>query len=190
MLKVILAALLAAVILFFWNFVSWTMLPLHNMTTQSLNIGDETAQWIQNQHSQPGVYYYPAMPDMTDSVAMSAYTQRHEAGPVISMMVLLPDGAEVMAPMMFVWSLVFYFISALIGILLLRQTGGVLSYGGRVLYFTVLGLFASLVADVPMSIWMYVPVVFTVVMMLDLIIGWFLAGLVMSVLVKPARQAA
>ena len=71
----------------------------------------------------------------------------------------------------------------IIGIMLGAAAPG-LNYVGRVMFVTLGGLFAGLAAAYPNNIWWEFSVGFVSLTIIDLVVSWFLAGLVMAAFQK------
>jgi len=68
--------------------------------------------------------------------------------------------------------------------LLLLQTKASYKYWPRVGFVTVAGIFAAILSYMPLFIWMRYPIVWMGTAMINMVIAWFIAGLLMGHLSK------
>ena len=80
-----------------------------------------------------------------------------------------------------------FFGAAIVAPLLFCALGGCCcqSYLQRVGLVTALGLFLALLGHVAYYNWMHFELSYTLVFVVDVVVGWFLAGLVIAAIVKP-----
>lgn len=169
--KLIIGGLAGAVILFFWGMLSWMMIPWHKTTILSFQNEAAVKTAVTANAPKSGVYVAPSMASQNtqQTTAMQA--------PIIFSVVKLEQPMS-MTYMMIV-SFIIQFIAAVLVTWLLLQAKDA-SYGKRVAMAAVFGLTAGIVAHVPYWNWFGFPCGYTLVMMADLIIGWFLAGLAIA----------
>jgi len=84
MVRILVATLAGAVVLFIWNMMAWMMLPLHVPTISQLPDEDAVVEMLQAQELETGVYMVPwgAEEDFADPE--STFMQRHTNGPIFS----------------------------------------------------------------------------------------------------------
>ncbi len=175
--------LLGGLALFLWGAVSWTVLPWHDMATNTFTNEAALAQAILANAPKPGVYFMPnahhepgATPEQKKA-AMAAAEQRMEKGPVVFASVRLA-GMSSMAPFL-ITGIVISILGATLGTYLLLKTQG-LGYFGKVGFLTLFALTAGVVCFLPFWNWFGFSTAYTLVSIVDLVIGWFLAGLVIA----------
>jgi hypothetical protein len=179
--RLLIAALLGGIVLFFWGFVSHMILPVGEMGHgQAVNEDVVMAALRDGLPAQEGVYHVPGLaPDKyEDAAAVAAYSAKAAANPnaVIFYQPVGRDGMA-MGPQMgkeFATN----FVSALLAawILALAPFG----FGKRLAIATALGLFAWLVISVPYWNWYRFGDAFTLGSLIGTVTGWFLAGLPMA----------
>src|SRR5882762_10100350 len=81
-------------------------------------------------------------------------------------------------------SVVFDILAALLVAMLVMRTGG-MSYAGRVMFIVTVALAAAVMCVLPNWVWWHYPTTVVVVGMADVVIGWFLAGLVIAKVAAP-----
>jgi hypothetical protein len=187
MVRTILAAVLGGVILVVWGMLAWTVLPVHNDTVQNLPNEDAVIAALQGTPQQ-GVYVFPGMPkDGSDKAAQDAYMERYARGPM-GMIVYDPRGGDPMMVSNIVVGLLISILAALVATWIFQRstafTGTLLQ---RLSFFGMLGIFLALATYFTNWNWMGYPLGYTTSMALDSVIAWLLAGLGISMIVKPQK---
>jgi len=175
------AALLAAVVMFLWQFLAHMVLPIGMMGFRMPQNEDVVLQATTTGLTTPGIYLLPSMDPakMSDEAAMNAWAEKAKKNPsVFAVVNPAPEGdPKAMAP-----QLVKQFITNLLGALLaafvLAATPWTL--GMRVVGATVFGIFGWLENIVPQWNRYRFPADFMVGNLLEQGIGWLLAGVVMA----------
>ena len=178
--KIIIPSLLAAIVVFIWMFISWALLPWHNMDMKTIN-DPALMEQMKSSLTEPGIYMHPG-----ESDDMDATLQKYKAGPLIHFMVYNPQGAEWDMAMPMLSSFFINFISAFIAAALLMMTlAQNPGFFRRTVFVMMLGLFAGFVGPFVEWNWWKFPFGYTIVGVIDLCITWFLAGLVLAWKIKP-----
>jgi len=178
--KIIIPSLLAAIVVFIWMFISWALLPWHNMDMKTIT-DPALMEQMKSSLTEPGIYMYPG-----ESDDMDATLQKYKAGPLIHFMVYNPQGAEWDMAMPMLSSFFINFISAFIAAALLMMTlAQNPGFFRRAVFVMMLGLFAGFVGPFVEWNWWKFPFGYTIVGVIDLCITWFLAGLVLAWKIKP-----
>ena len=162
----VLAVAAGGIVLFVWAFVSWTLLPWHDLAANRFTNEPAVVQALRENAPRAGVYHLPSAPEQRRAGARAAFVH------------VLPQGFEWNV----VRALVGQWIAALLVVLLLAHTAG-LGYWRRVLFVVLVGLAAAFVNPLPYWDWFGLSARYVVVTLLDALIAWFLAGLVMAMLV-------
>jgi hypothetical protein len=184
--RLIVPALLAAVVVFIWMFISWTVIGWHNIDIKNLPNGDTLTEQMKESMNEPGIYIYPGHPDGGDDTNLEEWTNKYKTGPLVNFMVYNPNGADPMNPMNFIKGFIINFIAAfLAGVLLIMTLAQNPSFWRRVIFVTLLGLFAGFIGPFIEWNWWGFPLAYTIVAVVDFIVTWFLAGLVLAWRIKP-----
>ena len=184
--KLIVPSLIAAVVVFIWMFISWAVIGWHNVDIKNLPNGDALAEQMKESINEPGIYIYPGHPDGGDDTDMEEWTSKYKAGPLVNFMVYHPEGSEPMNPMNFIKSFIINFIAAFIaGVLLMMTLAQNPSFWRRVIFVTLLGLFAGFIGPFMDWNWWSFPTGYTIVEVADFCLTWFFAGLVLAWRIKP-----
>ena len=191
--KLIVPSLIAAVVVFIWMFISWAVIGWHNVDIKNLPNGDVLAEQMNESINEPGIYIYPGHPEGGDDTDMEEWTSKYKAGPLVNFMVYHPEGSDPMNPMNFIKSFIINFIAAFIaGVLLMMTLAQNPSFWRRVIFVTLLGLFAGFIGPFMDWNWWSFPTGYTIVEVVDYCLTWFFAGLVLAWRIKPemSTQAA
>ncbi len=161
------ATFLSALVLFIWGAVSLLVVPGRDSVV--LKVKDEAAVLSALAQHAPasGVYAVP--------INHMEYT----ATSPFAMVMYRPGGMGMTPGAVMGVSFLTYWCAAMVAAVLLRRTAG-LTFAGRVLFVISLAVFASLVSHVHYWTWMGASAGFTLMAMLDLLVGWGLAGLVLA----------
>ncbi len=176
--QIIKGAFLGGLVSFIWVMISWGILPWHKHTFNQFH-HEEFVSWVLKENTtKSGMYVYPYM-GSDDKTADQSHNHKE---PLILASVNL-DGMDPANPRLYIVSFLTQFVAAgLISILLLmiRKT----RYFSKVCFVTIMGLFAAIVSNIPLWNWWGFSSCYVILGMLDLLIGWFLAGLVLAAVVK------
>ncbi len=183
--RLIVPALLAAVVVFIWMFISWAVIGWHNIDMKSIK-DQAVIEQMKTSLTEPGIYLYPGEPESETDAGVEEWTKKYEAGPVVSFMVYNPAGFSPMNPSLFIKSFVINFISAfLAGVLLMMTLAQNPSFWRRVTFVTLLGLFAGFIGPFVDWNWWSIPTGYTIIGVVDYGVTWFFAGLVLAWRIKP-----
>ncbi len=182
-------AIIGGIVVFLWGTISWMVLPWHEMTMHKFKNEKKVAQVIQENTEQSGVYVLPhfrahekGMSKSEKNEAVMHGKEMMKTGPVIFATVQ-KNGMKMEGPLPFVLALIVQIIAAYLITWLLLMTK-VMPYMRQVGFVTTIALIAGIITYVPDLIWGGAAFGFTIVCMLDLIIGWFLGGLVIAKLAR------
>jgi len=193
MFKAIFGGVIGGIVAFVWGFISWTVLPWHDMAINKFR-NQEFVTWVIKENvTVDGVYMAPY--GQTDQVNLTPGEIKQEikqqeaamkAGPYVFAHVKV-GGMNMNSPWPYVYSFLTQFAGAmLISILLLKVV--VASYGGRLFFVTMVGLIVGVLGLIPGWNWFGAGYRFTLIMMADYLIQWFLVGLFLAGFVKPRPE--
>ena len=186
MTRIIVGGVAGAVVYFIWGMLAWMVLPLHTPSMHGLNAETEITKALTNEGLETGVYVAPWTNDESDwQDPDSEFMQRHTAGPIYSIY-YQRDGSAPMNASVLTGGFVIDLLAALLAARLLSCVG---SCGGqylsRVAFVAGLGIFVALVGHASYWNWMHFPWDYTVAFMVDVAVGWTLAGLAIASFVRP-----
>jgi hypothetical protein len=178
--NLIIAIILGTLALFIWNAVSWMVLGLHDNTLKNIPESVVEAGDMKNAMPEPGVYHYPGLAEDAD---WEAVTQKMQEGPVISLLVFLPEGTTPFSPKSFLISFLLNLLAVGMAAYFLMQTK-LSSFQSKALFVGLLGVFAGVVVELPTGSWYGFPAFYLTIQMIDYIVGWFLVGAILAWRIK------
>lgn len=163
----ILAVVLGGVVLFMWGFFSWAVLPWHQMSANEFTDELAVAKVLKDNAPAAGIYFLPFA------------EEDHREGETTAFVNVLPDGFDMDMGKLMGKAIGGQMIAALLVLLLLRNTSG-LAYLQRVGFVALVGLTIGFVSHFPYWNWFGFSDVYVLVTVVDSLIAWTLAGLVMA----------
>ncbi|MCI0406087.1 MAG: hypothetical protein L0209_08465 [candidate division Zixibacteria bacterium] len=188
--KIVLGGIVAGIVVFIWGAVSHMVLGLGEAGIKSLPNEEAILPVLSANITEPGFYFFPGIDMRTSSKEqMDVWTEKHRTGPA-GIMIYQPIGGEPMPANKFIIELVTNILAALVAAFLLSKAvgnlGGVI---GKAVFVALFGLFAGLDIDLSHWNWYEFPTTYTLAYMVDHVIAWFLAGLVLAwFFKKPAAS--
>jgi len=171
-------ALIGGLIVFIWCLFSWMVFPWHQTCLNKFINESEVAGVIRDNAPVAGMYILPntfAYKDGNSSQnEMAAGMKMMEKGPFMFASVR-PSGIGKMSMGPFIISLIIQIIGAFIVTWLLMQTKN-LSFKKQVGFVTVFGLGIGILGHLPEWNWWGFSYGYVLTHIIDLVIGWFLAG--------------
>jgi len=174
--KLIKAGVVGGLIIYIWYAISWMALPWHKTTIHQFKVDAAISQAIEANAPTSGIYLLPAMPEKEKTRADANNEAKHE--PMVFAAVSLEGMPATMTRTLMI-SLITHIVAAFLVAWLLLQTAQ-LSYIGRLSFILVFALAAGIVTNVPLWNWFKFDSQYILVNFGDLLISWFLAGLVMA----------
>ncbi len=163
----LLLSVVAGLVLFIWGFISWAVLPWHNMVANKFTDEAAVAQVLKSNAPRQGVYFLPYS------------EQDHGPDQVGAFVNVLPHGTEMNMGKQMATAVVTQILGALLVLLLLSQTSD-LGYWGKVAFVSLVGLTIGFVGHVPYWNWFGFSTSYILVTIADTLIGWALAGLAVA----------
>lgn len=193
MLRILLATVLGGVVFFAWGALAWMVLQLHDDTMHEIDNEDRVMQVLREEIKHPGVYWFPKWPEgMMEAKGeqredlRQQWLPRHIEGPV-GLMNVHPTGFEPMTQLTFVNGFGLNLVMALLGSILLAMAS-LRSYVLRVLFVASIGLIVGVSTHMMEWNWMHFPLDYSVMKLVDNVIGWSAAGVVMAAVVRPRAK--
>jgi len=180
----LLAAIAGGIVVFIWSAMSHMALGLGSAGIRTLPNEERMAQAIRGVVTEPGLYFFPGMDPSRKMTPEEerAWTERYRRGPS-GLMIVQPGGRDPMEPTQFVVELLADILAAGVAAFILAGLGGpLLARAGAV---GLLGLFEW--ADLSVSYWNWYkfPTLYTGAALVEQVVGWTLAGLVMALMLRP-----
>ncbi|WP_456408333.1 hypothetical protein [Thiolapillus sp.] len=179
--NILVGGVLAGVVLFLWGAVAHMLLPIGQMGMQELPHSTSVTYALDLALEDPGLYVFPWMdPEQEMSKkALADWEEAYRDGPV-GFILYRPHGGEPMSARKFVLQFATDIVAGLLVAVLLSFTA--LSFAGRLLFVTAVGAFSWITSSIPWWNWYGFPQDFVVGAGIYMIVGWFLAGLVLAAL--------
>lgn len=179
--KALVGTLLGALVYFVWGAASWILLPWHTATIKKLPNETLLLDTMRTVVKEPGLYCFPA--DMGDR---AAWSEKMRQGPV-GLIAFSPAGRSPMDAGNFVKG--FLADVALAALLMWVLWASRLRKRIQQIHLAAaIGLIAGLAVNVPYWNFMDFPAGFTLVSVLDLLVGFALAGAVMGAFVPETSR--
>jgi hypothetical protein len=194
--RILLASLLGALVCVAWGAISWMVLKWHNSVMHEFHdesavataLRTNTEDELKRFGTESGVFLLSGVPKKTQGVSgenpsLKPSTRTKVVEEPLFAFAIIRPGAQLGNPWLNV-AFVFprAFIACFILSLMLSWTMR-LDYLQRVIFCVLGGLFAAVVADVPMLIWFAAPPRYVFINFADHLCEWTLAGLVLALLV-------
>jgi hypothetical protein len=167
-------SIVGGLIVFLWAMISWMLLPMHKASMHHFADGQEVTSCITRYAPQDGIYVLPSWDDMN--------TEQKKTEPFIFVNVRRGVDSTNMTKSMVVGLITQIIGAGIITYILLRAK--TMKYWGRVWHVTLLGALVAILGTLPAWNWWYFPTSWVFLEFFDLVIGWFLGGLVISKLIK------
>jgi hypothetical protein len=170
--KNVTAAVVAALIVFFWQGLSWMALPFHTAQFQNVENEAAVAEIMRQGMKTEGLYFIPSL-HQPENVA----AEKYKAGPVAAIY-YKPTGGDMMDPALFLKGFfIDLFLAAFILCLYHHSLPSLHTFAARAMHIAALGLLTGAFAYLQEWNWMLAPFGYAVLQILDGTIAWGLAGL-------------
>jgi hypothetical protein len=190
--RVIFAAILSALLMFFWGFVFWG--PVLNMTARLMAPLPEDAELdviapLRGNSVPDGMYVYPgAAGDARDKAAVDAWNKKVEEGPLLHM-AYQQQGISPMDLKMFAKGLAHSFVIALLSATLLATVvHGLPTYASRVGVLFLVSLIAAIWTNVGNVIWWFHTIDYAAGQIAYTVVGGLLMALATAAIIKPREM--
>lgn len=185
--QLVLGSVLGAIVLFIWSMIAWEMIPWPGTPLRAFANEDAVTQAIVANAPASGNYLLPN-PDMKGLTAdqQQKAMDKMAQGPIVFAAVRREPFTSMAKPL--VIQFLTQLVVALIACFLLLQTSG-LAFKCRVLFLTLIGLLIFVGGHVDEWNWWSFSNAYMLMQFGALVIGWFLASLVMSSVVKGKMPA-
>jgi hypothetical protein len=189
--KVLLGGIVAGFVVFFWGFVSHTLLPLGEVGIAALPNEAVVVPVMRQSIQAPGFYMFPGMGKPHGEATeeeQKQWAEKYRQGPT-GVLIYHPEGGVAMSPKQLGIELMSNILAGLLAAFFLSQAAGSLGgYGARMMFVGMFGLFSSF--DILISYWNWYgfPGNFIMAGATDSVLGWTLAGAVLAAMIKPAAK--
>lgn len=174
--KHLLASLAGGVVLFVWGFFSWAVLPWHQKTANKFVDEKTVALTLKNNAPKAGVYLLP-------------FSEKdHRAGEAAGFINVLPEGFDMNMGKLMALALLGQAVAA--GLVFAALRAAAAGYRKRVGLSALLGLIIGYVSHFPYWNWFGFSSAYVTVVVLDSVVAWTLAGLVLAKFAEEKAPAA
>jgi hypothetical protein len=192
--RLALGSLLGGIVLFVWGAIAWMVIPWPGDPLRAFTNEAAVVQAVTANAPRSGNYLLPIeskrAPGITDEqykAARQAAMDRMTHGPMIFAVVRLEPMGSTARPLLI--QLLTQLVLALMAGFLLLQTGR-LSYRGRVLFLTVVGVIIFVGGHADEWNWWSFSNAYMLMQFGAIVIGWLLASFVIAAFVRGRRVAA
>ena len=184
MTKLTLGTIAATIAMFIWGAIFW-MSPMPYSVLGKTPDDAAAGKALLEHFPANATYIVPGMYNAEDKL-----TALHKSGP-LAMVHLRREGAEVMEPAVLAVGFLQELVTVmLMGALLTLAGPSLPTYVSRVRFLTLAGLAVAVFTDLGAPIWWRHPWPFHLVSAVYTVTAWFVAGLVLSAVVRPRAGAA
>lgn len=182
--RIIKCGLVGGLILFVWGAVSWTILPWQRGQMKAFSDeGDVRSAIVDNAKGGSGLYVLPNLHKYAgNSEDMAEAKAKMAQGPFVVASVCLEGRTPGMVGPS-VMSLILKIVAACLVTWLLFKTqhqAYPLDFHKSVKFVTVVGVVIAILATIPYGIWFAFPAHFVIGSIIEIVFGWFFAGLAIS----------
>ena len=195
--KILLAAFLGALVCVAWGAASWMVLKwhesvmheFHNESLVATTLRTNTEDQLKHFRLESGVFLLSGVPkkqpERPEETAAAQAGVRPKTGepPLFVFMIIRPGERSSTLWLRLVYVFARSFLACLLLSLMLSWTMR-LDYLQRVIFCVLGGVFSSLVADVPMLIWLEAPGRYIFINFADHLCEWTLAGVVIALIIE------
>ena len=194
MVRMLIAAVLAGVVMFFWGYVSHAVLGIADHTIKSIPDEAAVTAALRSGVREPGLYRYPGLPagvrndstvEITNGAILTAgdaLTKRYETEP--HGLVLYNAPSKQMTGGQFGMQILSCTMCALVAAIMLAMAN-MRRFSARFFFVALLGVFATLAVNIPLWNWDGFPDDFTVGCAIDNIGAAVVAAFVLAAMLKP-----
>ena len=184
--KIILASAIATIALFAWGGFSHMVL-LEGVGFSSLPNEELVLSSMRDNISKQGLYFFPGKSFGSNSEQDQAMWLRKFATGPVGMLIYRPAGGNPFSPAKLVIQLLSNLVSVVIAVFLVSLISA--GYWRRVIAVTTLGLLACSAVSTIYWNWYEFPTSFFGAQLIDMVVGFFIVGLILSRLVPYGTSA-
>ncbi len=192
---VLLAAILGGVVFFFWGYVAHEVLGLGEVGIKDIPNEQVVVPQLRGSITEPGFYFIPGAglpPNPTSEqkkAAMQQFQQKAASGPY-GILVYHPIGGDVLSMGRQLGREFGLNVIVALIVSILVAWAGLASFGSRLGFVTLAGIMVTLLTNVEYWNWYGFPANYTLGIMATQVIGFFLAGIVIALIVRPKSTRA
>lgn len=174
--RIFFSVLIGTLLLFVWNVISWTALPFHTGSVNSLPAAALDTASIQQIVPYDGVYEYPGRPEENTLENWAQLEEQVRRGPRITLMVYKAGSSNVFDPKTLITDAVIDFLTVVLLLIILAKLQ---DKSAASIWSTcvIIGAIVGLISDFAQMNWYLFPLDYTVAKVFDHLIAFTLLGL-------------
>jgi len=187
--RVVIAAVLSAIVMFMWGFLYWGVLNVTAKIMEPLPREADVLAPLRAAQTPGGMYVYPGPAESgSDDAAQEEWARKVKEGPIVHMS-FREQGVDPMAPAMFAKGLAHsFFIALLMGALLAIASPALHGYTRRVGFLVLVSVIAASGTNIAAVIWWFHSLTYCAGQMVYEIVGGLLIALVIAAIVRTPRS--
>ena len=191
--RVLIAGIAGGIAIFLWGFIAHMLLPLGQAGIRALPFEDKVLPAISASVKESGLYLFPWPESSPGNPLPMSQQAQQTAGEMYKtaphgLLLFHPPGGAMLTGGQLATEFATNCVTALIAAALVAWLVGSLnSFASRVLFVATIGLTAAVAVNVPIWNWYQFPSAFILAEMLEHVVGFAAAGLVIAALIKPSR---
>jgi len=183
--KVVIGGILAGVLMFIWSSIAHTALPIGEMGLSTIPNEDVVLAAMKANMNAPGLYFLPGheyfvAPPAQREAAMKAMMEKQKTSGSAIVVYHPNGGEEISGKTLGLEFLSDLFAGWILAFALWAALPRVVSFGGRVVFVTALGLLPFIVSDFSQWNWYGYPARYEFGQILDYGVGALLAGILLA----------
>lgn len=187
--RVLLAAVVSAVLIFVWGFLFWGVLGVGQKFLAPLPAELDLLAVLRGSQAESGMYIYPMPLEMGNPEAEAEFRKKHEEGPLLQL-AYQREGARPMAPAMFAQGLALNFAVALLAAALVALIAPSLpNFGRRFGFVVLLSLIVAIWNNVGDLVWWFHSPQYCLGNMAYTVGAGLLMGLVIAAVVRHSADS-
>jgi len=181
--RIILAAVLGGLVMFFWGAFSHMALGLGSSSIKQIPNEAAVVEQMRSNIVEPGIYFVPGadMSRTMTEVEMSEYAARHKEGPTATI-VYHPTGTDMISLPRLGNELASNILAALVAAIILAFAA--VGFGRAWMISTLIGVTGWLSISASYWNWYRFPTRFVIDELLDQVVGWLLSGFVLAFIMR------
>ena len=183
--RTLLAGALGGLVLFIWLSISWMALPFHGESLNGIRHDAQLDALLIQMGAKDGLNYYPSYEGMDQQ----EYAELARSVPNIGIMSFHPDGFDMANPMAYIRGLLGCIIAGILVAIFLSVLPAGSGLPGRVLFCTLFGAAAFFCTQWVDGGFYHFPMRHTMLQLMDGLISWTLAGVVMALVMRSPDKA-
>jgi len=185
--RLLIGAILAAIVMFVWGGAFWTVLATQVDVMRPAD--PDVYKAMVSHDTENGEYFYPMPPPLgAGEDTLKAYKDKRKSGPLMEIS-YRNEGAPGDAAFFGLGFLHLLALGIIAGFLLMMAVKALPTYLSRVGFVLMLGIFASAAIDVEKVVWMMHPWKFQTMLAVYHVSSWVLAGIILGAIIRPPREA-